>query len=156
MRHLAKAAAAAAAAVEAASCRFQTRLEAASTHPSASIQQQTPLVPAAVARGVYSEVSVWLGAELPASWAELLTEKAELVSAHDPRFLRLLRQRGDRGRDWLWAFMRHWLAALLKQHRPTYFAHLPADYSRGQPLPALHHRAARPSRRRPSSCKKFA
>ena len=35
----------------------------------ASIQQQTPLVPAAVARSVYSEVRVWLGAELPARQA---------------------------------------------------------------------------------------
>ena len=132
--------------VVAASRRFQTRPEAASTSsPSralaweaalVALQRDTPLAPVAVARGVCEEVSIWLAAELPASWVELLVEKTAIISAHNPRFHRLLRQSGDRGRDWLWAFMRHWLAALLQRQRPACYARLPADYSRGRPLPA--------------------
>jgi len=86
--------------------------------------------------GVCSEVSVWLGTALPPGWVELLVEKAEIVAAHDPRFRGRLGERGDRGRDWLWAFMRHWLAALLKQQQPAWYARLPAAYNVGHPLPA--------------------
>lgn len=114
-----------------------------------TLQRETPLVPAAVAHGVCEEVSVWLAAELPASWVELLVEKTAIISAHNPRFHRLLRQSGDRGRDWLWAFMRHWLAALLKQQRPACYARLPADYSRGRALPAPQRKHPRPPRRSP-------
>ena len=99
------------------------------------LQRETPMAPAAVAHGVCEEVGVYLAAPVPANWAELLVEKTALVSTHNPRFRRLLRQPGDRGRDRLWAFMRHWLAALLKQQRPACFARLPEDYCRGRDLP---------------------
>jgi len=95
-----------------------------------------PLVPAAVAYGVCSEVSGWLGHALPEDWVERLVIKAEVVAGRNARFRGLLRQPGDRGRDWLWAFMRHWLAALLKRQQPEWHARLPAEYNVGHPLPS--------------------
>ena len=133
--------------VAAASSRSRTRPEAASTSsPSrvlawegalVALQRESALAPVAVAHGVCAEAGVFLGAELPAGWAELLVEKAAIVSAHNPRFRGLLRQHGERGRDWLWAFMRHWLAALLKQQRPAFFSRLPEDFCRGRELPKV-------------------
>jgi len=99
------------------------------------IERTTPLVAAAVAHGVWSETCVWLGEELPRSWIARLVVKAETVYANNTHFRALLRRPGDIGRDWLWAFSRHWLAALLKRHRPALYARLPGDYSRGHPLP---------------------
>ena len=133
--------------VEATSGRFKTRLATATAANSARplacedalvvLQRESALAPVAVAHGVCAEAGVFLGAELPAGWAELLVEKAAIVSAHNPRFRSLLRQHGERGRDWLWAFMRHWLAALLKQQRPAFFSRLPEDFCRGRELPKV-------------------
>lgn len=132
--------------VAAAPSRFEMwSPDAATTNPSRirawraeldALQEETPLVPEAVAYRVCEEASVFLDAELPASWAALLVEKTAVISMHNPRFRRMLCSRGNRGRDGLWAFMRHWLAALIAKQLPALFARLPADYSRGQPLPA--------------------
>jgi hypothetical protein len=96
-----------------------------------AIEQETVLVPRAVAEGVCEEVSVWLQQPLPRRWVRELVAHANTVYAHDARFRRKLSGKGDSGRDWLWTFMRHWLAALLKQRRPTQFQQLPASYCRG-------------------------
>jgi hypothetical protein len=104
----------------------------------ARVEHTTPLVPAAVARGVWSEASVYLGEELPRSWVPRLVAKAETLCAHNPGFRRRLWSAGDAGRDWLWAFMRHWLAARLHKHRPDLLVRLPAAYSNGEPLPQQH------------------
>jgi hypothetical protein len=101
----------------------------------ATIQQLTPIVPAAVAREVWSEAVVWLGEELPRGWVVRLVAKAETVFSRHPGFRRRLRLEGNAGRDWLWAFMRHWLAALIWKHRRELYDRLPASYSVGEPLP---------------------
>jgi hypothetical protein len=102
----------------------------------ARIEQETPLVPRAVASGVWQEAVVWLGEELPRQWQARLTERAEALYASNARVRRQLRSPGNAGRDWLWAFMRHWLAALLWQHRPDLHARLPASFNVGRPLPS--------------------
>jgi hypothetical protein len=101
----------------------------------ARIQQDTPIVPAAVALGVWEEASQWLGEELPRAWLVRLLGRAEAVYASNARFRRRLHAEGDNGRDWLWAFTRHWLAALIWQQRRELYARLPASYSAGHALP---------------------
>src|SRR3989441_11173447 len=44
-------------------------------------------------------------------------------------------QTGSKGRDYLWAFARHWLAGLIWERRPHLDALLPSSYCRGHPLP---------------------
>ncbi len=102
----------------------------------ATIAELTPIVPAAVARAIWSEAVVWLGEELPRDWVVWLVAKADTVFSRNPGFRRRLRLQGNAGRDWLWAFMRHWLAALIWKHRRELYDRLPASYSVGEPLPA--------------------
>ena len=115
----------------------------------ARIEQETPLVPQAEATAGWEEASVRLGEDLPRAWLIRLTERAEAVYASNPRVRRRLRGPGNGGRDWLWTFTRHWLAALIWKQRPALHSRLPASYSVGYGLPpevpVPGHRAA-PSR----------
>ena len=47
----------------------------------------------------------------------------------------LLRGRSTAPRDWLYAYMRHWLAAFLDLERPDLYQCLPEDFNLGHPLP---------------------
>ena len=109
----------------------------------ARIEDDTPIVPHAIASAVWEEAGAWLGEELPREWRARLNERAEALYASNARVRRRLRGSGNGGRDWLWTFMRHWLTALIWQHRPDLHARLPAGFSVGHPLPS-----ARPSRQR--------
>ncbi len=84
---------------------------------------------------MWSEAGVFLGEALPQDWARRLVTKADTVYQHNERFRRMMRASGTAGRDWLWVFMRHWLAARLYKHRPDLYARLPASYAKGEPLP---------------------
>jgi hypothetical protein len=79
--------------------------------------------------------SVWLGEPLPRRWIRELVARANTVYAHNQRFHRRIRGNGSTGRDYLWMFTRHWLAALLSEHRPHLHARLPRSYNAGDPLP---------------------
>lgn len=93
------------------------------------------LVPIAAARQVVEELSVWLGVPLPARYAARLAFQSRRVYAHSGAYRRMVRRRGDAGRDALWMFLRHWLAARLHAERPDLFARLPRSYATGADLP---------------------
>ena len=99
------------------------------THPS--IVGDTPMVTRAAAEAVWEEAHQLLGEELPQEWIDLLAEKAETIYAHSTRFRRRLRGANCSGRDWLWAFMRHWLADLVLKQEPAWYARLPVRYAVG-------------------------
>jgi hypothetical protein len=100
------------------------------------IEEDTPIVPRAVAESVWEEACAWLGEELPRRWVWRLAVRANAVYARNARFRRLIRRAGDPGRDWLWAFTRHWLAALIWRQRRDLHARLPDSYNVGGQLPA--------------------
>jgi hypothetical protein len=50
-----------------------------------------------------------------------------------------MRGRGNAPRDWLYAFMRHWLAAWLDLERPDLYQCLPEDFNLGHRLPPGRH-----------------
>ena len=85
----------------------------------------------AAAEAVWEEASLLLGETLPPDWIATLIEKAETLYPRHHGFRRRLRGAGDTGRDWLWAFMRHWLAALVREHRPHWYQRLPSRYAVG-------------------------
>jgi hypothetical protein len=93
-------------------------------------------VPRAVASGVWEEAGTWLGEESPRERLARLTERAEAVYADNARVRKRIRGPGDGGRDWLWMFMRHRLAALIRRRRPDLHRRLPAAFNLGCPLPA--------------------
>jgi hypothetical protein len=99
-------------------------------------------VPSAVATVVWEEASLYLKHKLPRSWITDLTTRANDIYQHDRRFRQLMRQPGNRGRDWLWSFTRHWLAGMLSKQRPQLFARLPTDFAVGR---ALHIRGGSPA-----------
>ena len=100
------------------------------------IEADTPIVPRAVAMSVWAEACAWLDEELPREWVNRLAVRANVIYARNPRFRRSLRRRDNAGRDWLWAFTRHWLAARIKKRRPELYLRLPQTYSIGGDLPA--------------------
>ena len=107
-----------------------------------NLETETPLVAQAVAEGVLEEAAVWLRTELPRNWVRQIAAQARRTYARHPHFRRLMRSPGNAGRDWLWAFARHWLATLIQEHDAQLYARLPADYARGEALedatPAPH------------------
>jgi hypothetical protein len=104
-------------------------------HRTPRIELETPIVPSAIAVAVVEEAGVWLGQPLPRRWIRELTAYANTVYAHNPSFRRRLRGQGTTGRDYLWAFVRHWLTGLMWERRPQLHARLPADYCVGRPVP---------------------
>jgi len=98
----------------------------------ATVQRETGIVPSAVAGAVCEEAGHILGLPLPVAWVSELAEHAEVVYQHNPRFRRLLRRPGNAGRDWLQAFTRHWLWAILASRRADLLSRLPASYAIGR------------------------
>lgn len=112
----------------------------AATHPRRALRTRfercTQLVPLAAARQVLEEASLYLGVPLPMRYAAGLAFRAERAFVHSSSFRRGFRGRADGGRERLYVYFRHWLAARLKAERPALFARLPASYCVGEPLPA--------------------
>jgi hypothetical protein len=100
------------------------------------LEHRTPLVAIAAARQVVEEASLWLGVPLPTRYAAGLAHRARRVFAHSVSFREKLRRPGDAGRDLLYVFMRHWLAARLHEERPYLYTRLPHGFAVGHPCPA--------------------
>jgi hypothetical protein len=107
------------------------------------LERDTALMPWLIAESVCGEAARFLGVEMPARYAAWIEARAELAYARNDRFRKLMRSPGDAPRDWLRAFMRHWLAGLLGTERPDLYECLPDTFSIGHPLP----RPAHPRRR---------
>lgn len=91
------------------------------------------LVPEVVAVQVMEELQELTEFHVPdpERLVEHLVRQAGEVSAANVSFSRKLR--GRLGREWLYAFMRHWLAAELKRTHPAVFHRLPPRYAVGDP-----------------------
>jgi len=100
------------------------------------IEDDTPILPELVAESVVDEAARLA----PGCASELLSRRDELAAAltaranaaygadPDSTWSRSIRGAGNRGRDTLYAFMRHWLAADLKRNSPVVFSALPRNY----------------------------
>ena len=99
-----------------------------------SIERDTSLLPQVIADSVCLEVATYLQSKNLMSYTEQLVGRAKNTYAVNERWRRQLQRQN--GRDVLYSFMRHWLAALLKKEQPRLFAELPASFTNGEPLPA--------------------
>lgn len=90
-----------------------------------------PLLPQVVASAVIAEAAAFSGGELPDATrlTAYLTNHAAEVTAANTRFRKILKS--TQGRDFLYAFMRHWLAAELRRTQPTLYRRLPAPFAMG-------------------------
>ena len=98
------------------------------------LEAETPIVAIAVARQVVEEATRWLGEPLPSRYAAGLAHRARRVFAHSGPYRRRMASAGEAGRDWVYALMRHWLAARLQEERPGAYARLPRGFALGEEL----------------------
>lgn len=93
--------------------------------PIGKIEDDTPIVPWIVADGVIIDAQHGLGRPLSEkmelSLANGLVKKAQVVYKNNESFRKKIRARGNKGRDTLYAFMHHWLAAAIKKRNPALY-----------------------------------
>ncbi len=102
------------------------------------IANDTPIIPEVMARTVKEELSTFLRLEtdeLQGSESALV-ERAEGCYRLNEHVRRCIRRKGNKGRDYLFAFMRHWLAGWVLDNRPLLFPKIPSEYCNGDNLPA--------------------
>jgi len=99
------------------------------------LERETLLLPEAIAESVVQEAERFLKAELPADYAARLTAKAHHLYPRHEHFHKMLNRPGNRGRDNLYVYMRHWTASWLKREGRRLFQRLPYSYCLGRRLP---------------------
>ena len=101
--------------------------------PVGSFERQTSYCPTYIAWMILDEARNYFRTEISEDFAAVLAERAELVfSKH--RFWQHKFQ-GERGREYLLASMRHWLASVLAKEQPALFRDLPESFKVGERLP---------------------
>jgi len=115
-----------------------------------SIENDTPIMPLVVADTVIEETERYLDVTLPQrrQIADALAGRAESLYQYNADWRKKMRAKGNVGRDTLYAFMRHWLAAKLQKLRPALYRRLPASFANGEPLPATRSNPRRCKSRR--------
>ena len=104
-------------------------------HLPTPLERDTLLTPEWVAECVVQEVERFLKAELPENFAERLAAKAHYLYPRHKHFNKGLNRPGNRGRENLLMFMRHWTAGWLKRERSALYKKLPCSFGNGQRLP---------------------
>jgi hypothetical protein len=93
-------------------------------------------MPDAIAESVMTEACRYLDADLPGDFAERLAAKAHYLYSRHKHFHKMLNRPGNRGRDSLYMYMRHWTASWLKRERYALSKQLPWEYALGRRLPS--------------------
>ena len=93
------------------------------------IEDETPILPFVIADSVTRELEKYLGRQLDSreSLIERIVAKGDGCYQHDECFRRMIR--GTNGRDYMYMFMRHWLAAELYPN-----IKVPQSFANGQEL----------------------
>ncbi len=111
-----------------------TRQRRPTTQLPTQLERDTLLTPEWVAECVVQEVERFLHAELPENFAERLAAKAHYLYPRHKHFHKGLNRPGNRGRENLLMFMRHWTAGWLKRERNPLHKRLPYSFGMGQRL----------------------
>lgn len=98
-----------------------------------SIETDTPIIPWIVCEQVANEAARLTNSELPLSLVSYLTARAEACYAKNKSFRREIRRRGNRGRDHLYMFARHWISAEINRQYPALFRMVPESFCLGLP-----------------------
>jgi hypothetical protein len=100
-----------------------------------ALERDTMLTPEWVAESVVEEVERFLHARLPENFAERLAAKAYYLYPRHKHFHQGLNRPGNRGRENLRMFMRHWTAGWLRREHSALHKKLPYSFGNGQRLP---------------------
>ena len=93
------------------------------------------IVPEWIAENVVQEVERFLNANLPENFAGRLATKAHHLYPRHKHFHKGLNRPGNRGRENLLMFMRHWTAGWLKRAKSPLYKKLPWSFGNSQRLP---------------------
>ena len=108
------------------------------------LDRDTPLLPRIVAESICAEAATWLDDDRPLAFAPTLAARAMRLYACNPAFARRMRAADNEGREWLRAFLRHWLAARLHREHRDLYQRLPSSFSLGASLaPSVRKHAAK-------------
>ena len=99
------------------------------------LERDTMLTPEWIAECVVQEVEQFLKADLPAGFAGRLAARAYHLYPRHKHFHKDLNRPGNRGRENLLMFMRHWTAGWLKRERNPLHKKLPYSFGMGRRLP---------------------
>jgi hypothetical protein len=105
-----------------------------------TIDEETVILPVVVAEAVIHELAFYLhgrgiALDVNDTLADKLADRAEHCYAVNPAFRKRIRSQADQGRagrDWLYAFMRHWLSAEFP-HGSEIHRNLPYNFCIGRP-----------------------
>ena len=100
-----------------------------------ALERDTLLTPEWVAESMVQEVERFLKADLPENFAARLAAKAHYLYPRHKHFHNGLNRPGNRGRENLRMFMRHWTAGWLKRERNPLHKKLPWSFGNGRRLP---------------------
>ena len=115
--------------------RNATARDASAVNLPTALERDTLLTPLWIAETVVSEVEHFLKADLPANFAERLAARAHHLYSRHQHFHKSLNRPGNRGRENLLMFMRHWTAGWHKRERSALYKKLPWSFANGQRLP---------------------
>lgn len=101
----------------------------------ASIEEDTPIMPGIVAETIIEQVQAHVGEILPDNYAGDLAQRAEKIYSTNDTFKQAIRAPGNKGRDTIYAFMRHWLAGILHKDQPAIYAKLWHGFANGSAPP---------------------
>ena len=99
-----------------------------------ALERDTLLWPEVIARSVVREAEYFLETGLPPGYAERLAAKAHHLYPRHRHFHKMLNRPGNRGRDNLYVYMRHWTCSWLKRERYALYKKLPWSFALGVAL----------------------
>jgi hypothetical protein len=108
------------------------------------LERDTALWPEVIAECVVREAERFLAADLPADYPARLAARAYHLYPRNKHFRKLLNEPGNRGREALYMFMRHWTCGWLKRERSPLHPKLPWEYALGKRLPLKSRQASQP------------
>jgi hypothetical protein len=118
-----------------ASPRFRREFRSWRASLATPLERDTLLMPEAIAESVVQEAERFLKADLPDDYAGRLAARAHYLYPRHQHFRKVLNRPGNRGRDNLYVYMRHWTCSWLKRERRALYKQLPWSYAMGRRLP---------------------
>lgn len=124
-----------------------TKKRVAKAKAIGNIENETPIMPWIVADTIIDEVVWYLSKhgiyeaeanriyERKDDLANWLTNYANTVYKHNASWRKKIKAHGNKGRDTLYAFMRHWLASDLRKTEPAAYRVLGERFAMGEELP---------------------
>lgn len=103
-----------------------------------TIEDDTPILPDVVAESVVEKVEAKYGITLGRAAADRLVARQARLYASNASWRKKMNARGNKGRDTLYAFMLHWLAADMKTRHPSVSRAVAEAAWYGTPLPTLN------------------